>query len=222
MIWAAVGGLGGVAGAIAAVVALVYAHKANTKADTSNAIATDSKDLAVEANKLSRESNTIATAARDLAEEANNYSHRAEARETEQHDVRWDDDWLVPSHGIYAVTKRGRDSAHNVRITVVYDGQEQTQSVGLVEAEGAEIEFEFPSAARAYAAELREYQAHLDAVRRHHEEGSGPFGVGLSPAVTSPFTPDYHSVEVRVAWVTALGTPKIQEEEHRLMTFGFS
>ena len=223
LVGAVVGGVGGALGAVAAIVALIYAHKANKKADASNTIAGASKNLAVEANDLSRESNAIAVTARELAAEANSYSHRAEAREVEHHDVRWDDGWLARNRGIYAVIKRGDDPAHNVRVTVEFDGQEQTDSVDLMEEEGGQIRFQFRSAAAAYAAELEKYQAHQAAVERHNSADRRlPFGTGLSPQITSPFYPEYHSANVRVTWTTALGTPKTWEQEHRLMTFGFS
>lgn len=204
-----VGGVGSLAG----VAALVYAHVAYRSANAS-------KGVAAEANDLARESNSIAADARQLAEDANAFSHRAEARETERHDVRWDDGWLSAKRGIYAVTKRGDDPAHNVRATVVFDGQEQARTADLLEEEGAQMRFEFASAADAYAAE-REEQVARQAAATQRRDADGPFGIRLPPQVTSsPLMQHYHYAAVRVEWVTALGTPKLWEDDHRLMTFG--
>lgn len=217
----AIGGLiTGVVGGGAGVAAVVYAHRALSTAERSTTIASDGLHLAAEATTLSRESNSIATDARKLAEDANAYSHRSEARETERHDVRWDDGWLIPSDGIYVVTKRGDDPAYDIRVTVEFDGQEQTGRADLLEEEGAQMRFRFPRAADAYAAERAEHRAHQNASTRHNEP-YGPFGMNLPPQIVSPFMPTYHHAVVRVEWVTARGTPKLWEDDHRLMTFGF-
>lgn len=202
------GGLGSAAG----LGALVYAHIAHRSANAS-------KGVAVEANDLARESNSIAADARRLAEDANSFSHRAEARETERHDVRWDDGWFSQTDGIYVVIKRGDDPAYNVRATVDFDGQEQTLTADLLEEEGAQMRFQFPSAAHAYAAEREEHRAHEAAARRQ-KEPFGPLGMNLPPQIASPLMQAYHYAAVRVEWVTALNTPKLWEDEHRLMTFG--
>lgn len=204
-----VGGVGSVAG----VAALAYAHIAYRSANAS-------KGVAVEANDLARESNSIAADARRLAEDANAFSHRAEARETERHDVRWDEGWLSQRDGVYVVIKRGDDPAYNVRATVEFDGQEQTLTADLLEEEGAQMRFQFPSAAHAYAAEREEHREHHAAAAQRRDPDR-LFGISLPPQVTSsPLTQRYHYAAVRVEWVTALNTPKLWEDEHRLMMFG--
>jgi hypothetical protein len=166
-----VGGLvTGVIGGGAGVWGVLYAHRALGAAEKSTTIAG-------EANTLARESNAIAADARELAKDANKYSHRAEARETERHDVRWDDGWLSKTRGMYAITKRGDDPARKVRATVSFDGQEQSLTVEVLKEEGAQLHFEFPSAAAAYAEERAELRAHNIAVSS--DETYGPLNIGM-------------------------------------------
>ncbi|GAB3216781.1 hypothetical protein [Mycolicibacterium hippocampi] len=203
MVWAVIGGLGGAGGAIAAAIALIYAHKANTKADTSNTIATDSKGLAVEANSLACESNTIASEARELAREANDYSHRAEARETEPHDVRWTGDWVA--RGIYRVTKHGADEARQVAIDVSVDGEHASDTADRL-TDGY-VDLRFPAAARQqrrHDSEWSEYEM--------HRRVAGDAG---SPPSKPPPIMRHHDITEDIRWTTRLGTPQVHHDQDR-------
>lgn len=152
------------------------------------------------------------------ASTSNALANRAEARATERHDVTWDDDWVTPSHGVYGVIKRGDDPAHKVHITVVFDGEEQTQKSELMEADGSLLTFEFPSAVQAYSTERRKRRQHT-AEKRRAEERADAFPFSAAAQFVSPPMPAFHYITVRVTWVTALDTPKVWENERRMMTF---
>ncbi|OBB33064.1 hypothetical protein A5792_11590 [Mycolicibacterium peregrinum] len=181
-----VGGIGSAAG----VGALVYAHIANSNAKKSSLAAGDSKQLAEQANDLARESNTIATDAKQLAEEANGISRRSEARDTEQHDVCWDEGWTSKAQGIFRLVKRGDDEAHNVKATVEFDNEEVVIAEPLVANDYHQLLFRFGSAAYD-----RERAAIADAARTR------------SMSVQARLYP----VRVRVEWTTKLGTPQLYE-----------
>jgi hypothetical protein len=192
-----VGGIGAATG----IMAIGYALVAKGAADEANQIAGDSKNLAGEANNLARESNTIAVDARQLAEEANTYSHRAEARETERHDVHWDGEWEQP--GTYVITKRGDDQAHDVKATVTADGEEVIVTADLLTDDGAILVFEFPNVAAAFRAEVRERARRPPA----------PFGMGQTWGLHA------HFVTERVVWTTRLNAPQLHTSDRSLTYF---
>lgn len=209
-----VGGIGAATG----IIAVAYAHVAKTAAEKANEIAGDSKTLAGEANTLARESNTLAADARRLAEEANTYSHRAEARETEGHDVHWDGEWERP--GIYVLTKRGDDEAHNVKATVTCEGEEVTVTADQITEDGSSLEFDFPLVAAGFQAEARARMAKRDRERRQRErEPYGELLLPLSAGISSWQSPDMHFLSQRVTWMTSLDAPKIHTDDRVLTTF---
>ncbi|WP_285033866.1 hypothetical protein [Mycolicibacterium sp. lyk4-40-TYG-92] len=179
-----VGGIGSVAG----ILALVYAHIANNNAKRSITVAGESRDLAVEANDLSRQSNTIATGAREIAQDANDISRRSEARETERHDVRWEEQWVSKQNGFYAIVKRGNDVAYHVKATATLDKGEHVVEADTVTEDGTQLRFRFGS--EVYDRD----KAALDEALRARS-----FSVPLR----------MHAVDVRIEWTTALGTPKL-------------
>ncbi|CQD21587.1 hypothetical protein BN970_05059 [Mycolicibacterium conceptionense] len=194
-----VGVVGGVVGAVAGLVALIYAHKANTKSDSSNDLARTANDLASTANTLATEANTTADNALEVAKEANQYSHRDEARATERHDVHWDEGWESLQRGIYCLTKRGDDEAHDVKATVTFAGQELTRRASLITDDKTSLSFEFGSAAYDAA-----QQAYNDSLRR----GS----MSASVAV--------RTVQVHVDWTTRLDAPKHYENSSPIVLVG--
>lgn len=178
----------GAVGSAAGIGALVYAHFAYSNAKASSTTATDSKRLAEKANDLARESNTIAADAKELAAEANDISRRGEARETEQHDVRWEAGWTSKTQGIFRLVKRGDDEARNVRATVAFDNEELAHTEPVVANDYGQLLFRFGDAAYR-----RERQAVAEAV-----------SASWRPAHTQLYT-----VRVRVEWTTKLGTPQL-------------
>lgn len=195
------GGIGSAAG----VIALVYAHIANNNAKRSTRIAEDSRDLAVEANDLARESNTIALGASKAARKANDISARAEARETERHDVHWEGDWQRP--GIYVLTKLGADEACYIKATVTYDDERVTKTVETIVKDGHRLDFRFHTATADFDAEVIERQQQL--------RSSDPHGIG----VASMWGRHPHRVTERVEWTTAQGTPKLHQQDSLLTVF---
>lgn len=186
-----VGAVVGTLGAAASGFALVYAHMANDKAKKSIAIAGDSRDLAVEANDLSRQSNTIATGARELAQDANDISRRSESRETERHDVRWEQAWLSKPNGHYMLIKRGNDVAHRVKAMASFENDERVIEAEAIAEDGTQLRFKFGS--ESYN---RDKAAIDEAIR--------------TGAYTVPVR--LHSVQVRIEWETDLGTQKVFTE----------
>lgn len=176
-----VGAVTGLLGAGAAVAAVIYAHEANAKSDASN---------------------EIAEAARSLARDANAIAARAEARETERHDVRWTGDWV--GFGVYRVMKRGEDEARNVSISVTVDDEERTAAAEVVDGDGRYFDLVFP---RAAAAQQR-YAAEWERSKKRAAEGSYITG-------SSGPTIRMHSVVEHIQWVTARGNPKTHNDESR-------
>jgi hypothetical protein len=182
-----VGGIGSISG----VVALIYAHIANTNAKQSTRIAEDSRDLAVEANDLARQSNNIALSAREIAQDANDISSRAEARETEHHDVYWEGGWDTGRPGDYFLMKRGAHEARSVKATIRYGDEEQTVTRDAMIGDNQPLRFRFASA-------LRDYQTEYS----RRESIYNPVGHGVIN----------HGVNERIEWTTPLGAPQLLNE----------
>lgn len=115
--------------------------------------------------------------------DANDISRRAEARETERHDVRWEYGWLSKQQGIYALTKRGSDVAHDVKATVKLGIHELTHEVAAVTEDGARLQFRFGP------------------------DALGPEVLGETTRVGMVLK-KINFVSVRVDWTTELGTPR--------------
>lgn len=196
-------------GAVAGVTAVFYARNANRSGD-------ESKRIAGEANGLAEGSNTIALDARKIALEANEYSHRAEARETERHDVYWDGGW-IKNGVVYRLYKRGDNAAHDVVATVTVDGEEQTVKAPLMQQEHGWLDFHFPGVAAQRRREAQEdAAAEKRAARADAERRAWPVPLSLSsigrPAAQ---TIRFEDIEERVVWTTDRGTPKLHTDESR-------
>ncbi|MFJ3861372.1 hypothetical protein ACIPRL_34720 [Streptomyces sp. NPDC090085] len=203
------GDAAGWVGGLAGLGALVYAQLAHRQASEANR-------LAQEANGRSSASIRLAEEANQLAEEATVYARRGEARETERNDVRWEGDWIEP--GRYGLVQRGEAVAHDVVAVVVVDGAEVTVRRAWV-AKDEVLEFEFPTAAAAYAAE-RAAWAEAEAERRRVQSVS----TYLSAFVRDPdpmFMGFYnHEIGERVDWATAHGAHKFHETEPKFASLG--
>lgn len=160
----------GIISTAAGVGAIAYAHMANLKAERSIAVAQESRDLAAEANEFNR---------------------RAEARQTERHDVRWEQTWVSKQHGSYVLIKRGNDVAHHVKATATFNKNEQVVEAETISEDGTELRFRFGSEAYDH-----DKAALDDAIR------AGSFRVPLS----------IRGVQVRIDWTTELGNQKHFEE----------
>ncbi|MEU2835064.1 hypothetical protein ABZ667_41660 [Streptomyces lavendulae] len=205
------GDAAGWVGGLAGVGALVYAQLAHRQASGANR-------LAREANGKSRESIRLAEKANQLAEEATVYARRGEARETERNDVRWEGDWIEP--GRYGLVQRGEAVAHDVVAVVVVDGAEVTVRRARV-AKDVVLEFEFPTAAAAYAAERA---AWADAEAEAERQRAQSVSTYLAAFVREPdpmFMGFYnHEISERVDWATAHGAHKVHEEQPKFASLG--
>lgn len=170
-------------------VALIYSHKSNTIAGTSQQ----------EAHK----SNMIAEEARDLAFEANDISRRTEKRDTERNDVSWSYNWDGPKLGVCRIMNTGTDVAISVKAIVVVDSHHRLLTADSV-APGEVISIEFQELRQALLKKQREYQREID---EHRSRAANlPYGFSVVP---EPIGFSYKAdVEVTVSWVTELGSPR--------------
>lgn len=190
-----------VAGVGTAIWSLIRGGKANEFAKNAVEVARAANEFATVANDLSRESNGIAVSAKDLAEEANTFSRRAEALETERHDVAWEGSWEGP--GRWAFTNLGDDEALDVRATLTVNGERSEARADCVPA-GGHIVLELPGAREELAKENRKMRR-LKA--RGHESGSRMFpDYGLQADLHSAeMVRSMHAFEERLVWVSQLG-----------------
>lgn len=182
-------GCGAVSAAVG-IIAIIYAHLANRKSN----------------------------AAEQLAKGAHDIAARGEAREIEQHDVRWEGQWDSRQPGRYLLIKRGGAEARNVRATVRYQGDdEQTVTADSVTEDGTALAFSFDEALRDYQDEYAARQEHAYEAQQARR-GRSVQGIPIPTRVVMPYMDrTYHVIE-RVEWVTPMDTPKLHEESS-LTTF---
>lgn len=164
-----------VASLIAAVFALVYAH-------TSKTVSEESRDVARDALAVAKEANVI--------------SGRAEARDTERHNVKWERTLLET--GRYSLTNTGQDDAYKVYATLDLDGHREVCEKPLVQP-GEALVFEFDHAAAEFDREL----ADREGVRQR--ERNRPFPPPLPSTYIHDANMRMHHFDVQVSWQTELG-----------------
>lgn len=178
-----VAALFGGGGFVLGIMAFVRSGRANEAATRSNAIAED-------ANALAEESNRIAQSSADAVA-------AADARAVEQHDVRWDREWIEA--GVYRLTNIGRHVAREVVANVhLLPGThaQESRSVGEVATvePGGHIDVKVDGIAALHGAMELDYAGRI---------GEGGWHV-------VPIQPE---VEERVFWRSPLGAP--HEHVHR-------
>lgn len=164
-------------GFVLGIMGFVRAGRANAAAARSNAIAVDANTLAEESNRIAQSSvDVVAT---------------ADARAVEQHDVRWDREWI--DAGVYRLTNIGRHAAHDVVANVhVLADRKHKPHRAIAEAPkvepGEHIDVEVEGLRALHGAMELDYAAHV-----------GETGFRLVP-----FQPE---VEERLFWRSPLGAP---------------
>lgn len=197
----------GLAGVGLAIWALVYSKQ-------SRDIAQSSKTDSAKAIGLAEKSNEIAADAKGVAEEANTISRRAEDRDTERHDVAWEHINVEP--GVYELRNEGTDAAHKVRVRFYVDGWSVVGECDAV-GRGAAIRAYIPEAAREFEREMVEVRAERrkearTAELREQDPYMRNWVQDLSAVAAHNPLRYQHNVGYRAVWQTALGSPKVTEE----------
>lgn len=165
-------------GAVLGVMGFVRAGRANDAAARSNAIAEGANTLAEESNRIAQSSVDVVAA--------------ADARAVEQHDVRWDREWVEA--GVYRLTNVGRHAAHDVFVQVHivrHQHSEEEQSTGEVPIvqPGGHVDVDVEGIKPLHGALELDYAAHI----------------GVPGTRIVPFQPE---VGERVFWRSPLGMPQ--------------
>lgn len=193
MDWGVVVGFAGlgvaVVSAVLAGLAVRQAKRANEIAENARAEAERANEIAAGANSLAEEANGIAVEANKLSEDANSIAQRAVDLETEPNDVAWDCNWEGP--GLLRVSMSGDGEAHDVRVFVSVNGEDQSARRETVRV-GEFVDLQFPGAGEELAA------------HRRREVGRGVSAVAA-------FIPDpSFFIRGEVRWRSPLGNERVQ------------